>query len=44
MGAGTKRMKKIVHIKHLHDLATLAEHFSLSLKGGDIVGLVGDLA
>jgi tRNA threonylcarbamoyladenosine biosynthesis protein TsaE len=36
-------MKKIVHIRHLHDLATFAEHFSLSLKGGDIVGLVGDL-
>jgi tRNA threonylcarbamoyladenosine biosynthesis protein TsaE len=36
-------MKKVVHIKHLHDLETFAEHFSLSLHGGDIVGLVGDL-
>ncbi len=36
-------MKKTIVIKNLHDLHLFAKRFSRTLRGGDIIGLVGDL-
>ena len=36
-------MKKTVRIRDLDDLAHFSERYARSLRGGDVVGLVGDL-
>lgn len=36
-------MKKTVRVKNLDELAAFAAEFAATLRGGDIIGLVGDL-